>query len=509
MRFKLFQALTIVLTIASGLPAFANDPKPDATIRATEQGQLSGRRFEGGEVYFNVPYAAPPVDHLRWRPPVVPVNWQGVRDATQRGPACMQVDQGWNAIDAARRNEDCLYLNIWTPDAPGRHPVMVWFHGGAFTGGAGNTPLYDGEILSRHGVTIVSVNYRLGIFGFLAHPGLSAETEGRRSGNYGLMDQIRALQWIQRNIGSFGGDPNNVTIFGQSAGAASVAYILASPAAKGLFQRAILQSGSPFGIGDPADLASAERIGADFGSVAELRKASAEALLQQWARFSERQPDRASMGPVIDGDSVPARPARFFESGGVNHVNILVGSNSREIPSALDDLAMRARAKAAFGSSTDRALAKYAKLSGTAMTGTIADQLGTDIMFRCGGIETAHVAGRAWLYEFAQPSPGQNMVQHSSDLIYVFGNTGQDGGVLSTRPFTSAERTLSSTIETYWTNFARNGNPNGRGLPIWPSYSPNIGKHLILDERGPRMAHSDAADRCAPLGRKWRALPRQ
>ena len=288
-----------------------------------------------------IPFAAPPIAELRWRPPQPVDPWQGERSADQFGPKCMQTGP-LNEIDPHNplMSEDCLYLNIWTPakSRDDRLPVMVWIYGGGFSIGSGSEPWYNGANLARKGVIVVTVNYRLDVFGFLAHPELTAESEHHTSGNYGLLDQVAALGWIQRNIAAFGGDPGQVTIFGESAGSLSVSALMASPLARGLFQRVIGESGamlspdrSPFAL---SPLAKAEQAGVKFAdmlsahSIAELREKPADALLEAVAKTPDLP--RMSKGPIIDGRMLPVNPAEIFAKGQQTDVPLLAGSNSDE-----------------------------------------------------------------------------------------------------------------------------------------------------------------------------------
>ena len=242
-------AAVAVMAALIGL-APAASASPASPVVAVEQGQLQGVALDGGVAFRGVPFAAPPVGPLRWRPPAPAASWNGVRDATKSGLPCAQPDLGWNGVKVTGSSEDCLTLNVWAPTAAHGLPVMVWIHGGAFQGGSGVDPMFDGAALMKHGVVVVTLNYRLGVLGFLAHPDLAAESAHHASGDYGFYDQAAALRWVQRNIARFGGDPRRVTLFGQSAGAASVGALMASPMAKGLFARSIIESGPPFALGD-------------------------------------------------------------------------------------------------------------------------------------------------------------------------------------------------------------------------------------------------------------------
>lgn len=489
----------ISIAAAAGPRALAQEMRGDTPV-VTKQGTLKGANFDGGRVYYDVPYAAPPTGPMRWKPPEPARAWSGVRDATRRGAACVQPDQGWNAGDAARGSEDCLHLNIWVP----RHrageslPVMVWFHGGAFVGGAGNTSLYDGEEIARRGVILVTVNYRLGIFGYLSHPDLAAESGRGRSGNYGLLDQIAALRWIKQAIPAFGGDSGNVTIFGQSAGSASVGLLVASPLAKGLMKRAIFESGPPFGalLGRLPQLEEAEVADRRLGDLATLRKLDPRQLLSLWDR--RENPDDKRLGPVVDGYAVPHEPAGSYGSGAAAGFSVLVGYNSREFPATISPDALQKELVSLFGGNAGEVAQFYEDRVDRARYGSVSDQLSTDTMFGCGTVRLADVAGAAWLYEFAQPSPGEPMVRHSSELPYVFGNANKDGKVLSKRPFNSEEAALSRLIIDFWTNFAKTGDPNGPGLVKWPRYNSAGGARIRLSVE-PAVVSGPGSPACPAL----------
>ena len=481
------KCLALALTVSAALPSIAQ-ARPASPVPAakTDLGRVSGKAFPGGAVFFNIPFAAPPVGDLRWTRPAPAKPWAGVRDGTKRGNACTQPDQKWNAIDAARGSEDCLYLNVWRPTGVKPHAVMVWFHGGAFIGGAGNTPLYDGEALARRGIVLVTVNYRLGLMGFLTHPGLAAQDPKGKSGNYGLMDQVEALRWVRRNVAAFGGDPRNVTIFGQSAGAASVAFLIAAPAAKGLFHRAILQSGAPFGslLGATRRLEDVEGANAALGPIADLKRLPAAEVMDRWNKLAREAGAGLPLSPVVDGDLLPVAPGTALLAGAARHLDIIVGSNSREMPGPQSPEQLQIMARKALGDRADAVLAGYAARADKVRYGPAADQLVADLGFGCGVPRTAQSAGAAWAYTFAQPSPGEPMVRHSAEISYVFGLANHDDGVLTLRPFNAGERALAAKVATYWANFAKKGDPNGPGLPHWPKYAQPARTGVVFQNNG-------------------------
>ncbi len=434
--------------------------------------------------------------------------WEGVRDAAVSGPPAVQPALGWNDKAAAASREDCLYLDVWTPTgaSPARNPVMVWIHGGANVAGAGGfDPLYDGTALIGHGVVLVVIEYRLGVFGFLAHPELTRESPHHASGNYAILDQIAALQWVRANVAAFGGDPGNVTVFGQSAGSIDVTALMATPLSRGLFQRAIGESGS-ITRGKVQTLEKAERAGA-------LAAARLGAPDQGALRFMRALPPGKVLeaGQAIssfstDGWVFPESPLRTWSAGRENPVPLIIGSNTVEFPATGSPDDMRREIRDTFGDLAPRALALYGLSAGDRPAfvnpsyGSVADQWGSDL-FRCPAVvhgQWHSLAGNpTWEYEFNRAIPPRLRVAHSSDLPYVFGNlyaTGSQGGA-----FTDEDRALSSIIQGYWTNFARSGDPNGPGLPAWPRYdgkrrwyiefTPPAGTFPAVaqrqDERGP------------------------
>ena len=455
------------------------------------QGALQGAAQESGvSAFLGVPYAAPPVGDLRWRPPEAPARWSGVRDATSYAPACAQpLPAGPGHLDP-RSREDCLYLNVWTP-RPRRGanlPVMLWIHGGGFVDGTGSNPVFSGDALAQRGVVVVTINYRLGALGFFAHPELTQESPHRTSGNYGLADQQAALRWLRDNIRAFGGDPRRVTVFGQSAGAASVTMLMTSPRSRGLFRAAIAQSGSPMlGLGG-GSLAAAEQQGAAFAtttgaqSIAELRRLPLEQLFDRWKAFALATGARP--GPIVDGWILPRSPAQVFASHDEMRVPLLIGSNAREGLGPIDeDVASRIRSS--FGDAASRAAEIYLPDGQTPppdpILGTAANVLATDLAFRCSAVVTqtwhAHQGSPVYAYQFeaSLPRMEQAGAQHSSELMYVFGFTG--AGNVGATP-------LSQTLVTYWTNFAKHLDPNGEGVPYWPRFTPESAEFVHLGVAG-------------------------
>ena len=461
------------------LAVLATAPVLSQTVQV-ESGIVRGEAFAGcGVVFRGIPYAAPPLSGRRWKKPTPPARWSGVRDATKPAAACLQNDYGWNRSDFLIGSEDCLTIDVRTPDLSGKRPVLVWIHGGSNRAGS------PGDmVLSPVGrdVVLLAIRYRLGIFGFLSHRGFTAE--GGASGNYGLMDQIAALKWVQRNITRFGGDPGNVTIAGESAGAQDVGLLLAAPAARGLFHKAILESGTP-GFGLPfRPLKDAELLGdqADDlldsgGDVAKLRSSSVPALLavdRQLYDDALETNDYLWLRTTIDGAVLPESPRRLLENAPPKPV--IIGSNRIEL-----DLPGGRPHRDAFLAKAfqrnERAARDYYRFdrpepAADPRLGTRDQQLATDVTFRCPGVEMAQLLARkgapVWHYEF-DAAPGGGKTTHAAEIPYIFGDE-RIGGGLSLAP--------------YWTQFVRTGDPNAPGLPPWPQFTLAQQAHVRFDHRG-------------------------
>lgn len=464
---------------------------------AIETGVLRGERLPDGRSLFRgIPFAAPPVGELRWRPPQPAARWAGVRDATRSGPACMQIDYGWNHGAASRQSEDCLYLEVGTPAlAPARPlPVMVWIHGGGNRGGDGAGTI--GSSLVAQGVVLVSLQYRLSALGFLSHPAL-----GARSGNYALLDQQAALRWVRRNIAAFGGDPARVTIFGGSAGGQDVGLQMLSPGARGLFARAIEQSGSPsFGVA-ARSLRENERLGQAIAraagapadaDAATLRRLPAAALIAAAERADVPALDDDSfiwLQPVVDGVVLVEPPAASLAAGRVATVPLIIGSNARELPLYGGATAIERTVDRAFGDKAAAARAFYRSqaANGDGRLGDLATQIATDVNFRCPGLavarDHAQAGGPTWHYQFdVDPAPGV-AVAHSAELGFVFGGAKQPAGL--------------APLARYWVNFARTGDPNGAGLPAWPAFTPRTPATLSFEQAGVRARRDVRGPLCA------------
>lgn len=459
----------------------------------------------GIRVFKGIPFAAPPVGDLRWKPPQPPRPWDDVRAAGEWGPRCMQSNR-LGEIDPLNRrmDEDCLYLNVWTPakSAAEALPVMVWIYGGSNLNGAGSQPEYDGSHLAAKGVVLVTINYRLDVFGFLAHPELTKESGTNSSGNYGLLDQIAALKWVQKNIAAFGGDPGRVTVFGESAGAFDVSLLMASPLAKGLFVRAIGESGGaltpivafgpkPLSIGEEAGVKFAQLLGAN--SASDLRAKPAQEVLET----AIKNPITYGFG-VVDGYVVPEHPAKLYAQGKQNDVPLLVGWNADEgslfaarakVPA--DPSAYADAIRTQFKDQADKVLQLYppgstpqeAKASFTALLG--------DEIIAYGGwawSERSATSGKSSVYRyfFNRRPPGAPElsihpltapgVYHFAEIYYAFNNLGAEPSF----SWEADDRRLAETMSTYWTNFAKTGDPNGPGLPSWPAYKPG-GRGQVME----------------------------
>jgi para-nitrobenzyl esterase len=494
MKLKLIHVVSFALLIAVPVarPAGSTDP-----IVSVSGGELQGRLWADGSgaSFKGIPFAEPPVGSLRWREPVPVKAWTGVRAADAYPPACAQANAGWNSPDAKSSKEDCLYLNVWTPTWPtrSRYPVMVWIHGGANAAGSGSGPLFDGETLARHGVVVVTIQYRLGMFGFLALPGLSKESPHHSSGNYAILDQIAALRWVHDNIAQFGGDPAQVTVFGQSAGSHDTGILLTSPLAKGLINRAIEESGTVVinGMTIPS-LAVGEQTGEKLiaslkppeGNVVEfLRGLSAEDVLKAAPPYGT-----GGLGPDVDGFVIPRPPAEVFASHEELPVPLLIGNNAREFtqPGSPEDL--KKAIESFYGPIAFEALKLYG-LSGDpapsayAPYGDANSQFATDTAFRCSTVEIANshsTIAPTFEYEYSHGLPGREAAgaTHSAELGYVFGTfiMGKPGPV---------DLKIGADLQSYWTNFAKSGDPNGRPLPEWPRHNSVTQAYLEFTDGGP------------------------
>jgi para-nitrobenzyl esterase len=492
----LWRAVSRLAAAAAGFLSLAlAQPAPTVNLAG---GAVHGYLAAPGAVFKGIPFAEPPVGALRWREPQPVQPWRGVRDATQYSAACVQNPLGTGAFLAplARRygtsyattpwnlSEDCLYLNVWTPAWPSAEAsaVMFWMHGGSNRIGSGNEPGYDGAELAKRGVVVVTINYRLGPLGFFAHPALTRESAHGSSGNYGLRDQIAALQWVHDNIAQFGGDPARVTIFGESAGAIDAGMLMCSPLTRGLFARAIMESGPALGLAYAHSLRQAEQFGERVDpSIQRLRALSAQAILSAVAAAAKQQPNPEF---VLDGWVLARTPQAVFANGTEQPAALLIGNNGREAsvfrspsgtPSAVDQ-GPRKSLSISYGNLAGVAMAAYAIDAHLGRTAA-ADEWLNDALMTCPSAAMATLnaaAGRpAFLYQFRRSIPGKGESDlgsfHSLELPYVFGALRNPAW--SWLPFAKLDEGLAATMETYWTNFAKTGDPNGGGLPRWRPYA--------------------------------------
>jgi para-nitrobenzyl esterase len=474
------------LLVRPGLAAIAEPVR-------VEQGLVSGAdgASAGVRVFKGIPFAAPPVGEFRWQAPQPPAPWAGVRAADRFSANCMQRAANGGAFppyggdrSATTMSEDCLYLNVYTAaaSAAAKQPVMVWIHGGAWTSGAG--AIYQGEDLARKGVVVVTVNYRLGVFGFLAHPELTKESPHRSSGNYALLDQIAALRWVSKNIAAFGGDPSRVTIFGESAGSWSVHNLVGSPLAKGLFHRAIGESGARFSI--TTTLAEAEQAGVKFaGSI------GAPNLAALRARPADALQGAAGVQSVSNADGwvLPATMTEIFSAGKQNDVPMLIGSNRDEgtiftsESTTTDNLKENTRRR--FGEDAEAVLKLYPASSDPearrAQANMMRDQtFGWEMRTWARLQQTGK--SKVFLYYFTQVPPLPNAewlgAQHGAEIPYAM--NWPNGGQTPNVAWTDADRKFAEQVSSYWVNFAATGDPNGTGLPAWPAYSRAAERALEL-----------------------------
>jgi para-nitrobenzyl esterase len=486
----------------------------------------SAESSNGIRVFRGIPFAAPPVGTLRWQPPQPVAKWDGVRDASKFGNVCIQ-PAGPSSGPQARLNiafmdgsppaaEDCLYLNVWTPakSANEKLPVMLYWFGGAFTEGGGSVPLYDGDALARKGAIVVTMNYRLGPYGFFVHPALTAESPHKASGNYGLMDMLASARWVRKNIEAFGGDPDNVTVFGQSAGAMAIASIVASPEAKGLFRRAISQSGAWMGLGVSAAMrtrAQAEEVGVkaagDVTTAAQLRAMSTADVTAKLR----------SAGMLVDGWVIPEDPTVTFANGKQNAVDVLVGSNKDEsfFNAPVTTQQFEERAKARWGDLADEYLKVYPHATDAEAALSTAENTGDGTYWHMRLYADYQVkkGNKAYLYYFAQNPPGKPgspafPAAHAAELPYVFDTLGQlhlfpDASLADLAAASPPDRKLADLMSSYWVNFARSGDPNGKGLPEWKAHKAGNGQDGALLDADPASEHLPSADRLALLDKLW------
>ena len=523
----LWRAVSRIVPAQACLLSFAlAQSAPTADVSG---GAVRGYLAAPGAVFKAIPFAEPPVGALRWREPQPVKPWRGMRDATQYSAACMQnaIGTGGFLAPLARRygvtyptppwnlSEDCLYLNIWTPEWPVKEPraVMFWMHGGSNRIGSGNESGYDGAELARHGVLVVTINYRLGPFGFFAHPDLTKESGHHASGNYGLLDQIAALRWVRDNISRFGGDPARVTVFGESAGAIDAGMLMCSPLSRGLFARAIMESGPVIGIAYAHSLQQGEQFGERVASLAGVSSGGSSIVglralpapaIQKAAAQAARQ--EANPEFVLDGWVLKQTPQAVFASGAQQPADLIIGNNGREAsafrsagsaPLPANQRPMKTL-RISYGNMAALAMVAYAGDMHLGRT-SAADEWLNDALMTCPSAAMAALnaaAGRrAFVYQFRRSVPGKGESSlgsfHSLELPYVFGALRNPAW--SWLPFEKTDETLAAAMQEYWTNFAKTGDPNGAGLPVWPGYTPASDRYMEFGNDG--RAHSRRGER--------------
>jgi para-nitrobenzyl esterase len=516
------KVLFLFPTLLLATAAMAQAPADLAHDRArTANGALQGATLPSGIHSFKgVPFAAPPVGDRRWKAPQPTASWTNVRPATQFGPRAMQLplfgDMNFRSNGVS---EDCLYLNVWTgaKTAQEKRPVLVYFYGGGFVAGDGSEPRYDGETMAKRGIVSVTVNYRLGVFGFMAHPELTKESPNHASGNYGLLDQQAAIQWVRKNIAAFGGDPAHITIAGESAGSWSVSAQLAAPASKDLIVGAIAESGSLLGLQPLPTLAQGEQTGVGFAtSVNATSLAALRALPAQQVLEATGKQGAPRFSPVVDGYFLPKQPTEIFAAGQQAHVPLLVGWNSQEMayqmilgPAAPTVANYTAAVQKLYGDQATEAMRQYpaatdadveqaaTNLAGDRFiaysTWKLADaqiQTGGKPVYRYlyarprpvmtpeMGNATANLAGGVTRGTgAATPAPPAKGAVHSAEIEYALGNLPTN----KVFAWTPDDYKVSETMQGYFANFIKTGNPNGAGLPTWPAATQQGGQYLRFD----------------------------
>lgn len=523
MKIRMYLVKVILLSLLSLFSMIIK--AQDMTKITVEQGMLQGEMKNNLAVFKGVPFAKPPLGELRWQAPQPPEQWQGVKQVTQYAPAPIQAGN-----PPSGKSEDCLYLNIWTPakSSDEKIPVLVWIYGGGFSFGTSSEPIFEGSHLANKGVILVTIAYRVGQLGFLAHPELSKESASQTSGNYGLLDQIAALKWIKHNISAFGGDPNKVTISGESAGGISVSMLTASPLAKNLFQGAISQSGGSFGptrkVNYPGEnmslLSQAEAEGVDYvkqfgaSSIAELRQMDAEKFIPAgWSL--------PGGWPIVDGYVIPDDQYKLYQQGKFNDVPILVGYNSDEGASFVwnkDPKPFIDGIKTRFGKYASNLIDAYAikeDVISRAGRNLIRDAAFGWHTWSWAKLQSEKGSAPAYLYffdqhpEYPKDSPKFGFGSpHGQDIAYVFQHLDNNNPEI-----TAVDVALSETIATYWINFTKYGDPNGKNLPNWPAFdnkSPQVmyfqqqaKKGPVPDQKALEVLDQYFQWRRTPAGEKW------
>jgi para-nitrobenzyl esterase len=515
-KFFILLQLTSLLLVKANAQQSNENNLPQVKVA---NGILEGINESGIRTFKGIPFAQPPVGALRWKEPQPVTNWQGVRKVTTFGPRAMQrpifSDMNFRSNGVS---EDCLYLNVWTPatSANDHLPVLVYFYGGGFIAGDGSEPRYEGESMSRKGIVAITVNYRLGVFGFFAHPELTKESPHHASGNYGLMDQSAALQWVQQNIAAFGGDPKKITIAGESAGSFSVSALMASPLSKHIIAGAIGESGSLLGKQSTVSLSEAEQAGALFAknvgaaSLAALRAMPAEQLLEETAK-----PGLSRFSVDVDGYFLPKSPVQIYAAGEQAKVPLLVGWNSEENNyrsiTGQDNPTPENFTKAVqklYGENADEVLKVYSTNNGEAVQ-QVATDLASDLFIGFGtwkwsDIQSSTGSKPVFRYMYSHPRPAMrgdkgNVITgsapggaaHSSEIEYAMGNL-PTNRVYDWQP---EDYKVSEIIQAFFANFIKTGNPNGLGLPTWPAVKSGAPAEVMYIDVNTKAATEKHRDR--------------
>ncbi len=469
MKPKYLVSFTLIFCMLAAFKSYSKKPQPMNPIVKTQSGLVKGVLNASKSVlsFKGIPFAAPPVGDLRWRAPQAPLLWKGIRQADRFGASAIQIKQGsrnpWTHEFMVQNeiSEDCLFLNIWTPGQSSgkKRAVLVYIHGGGFVEGSGGVDVYDGEELSKKGIVVVTINYRLGVFGFLAHPELSAESPHQVSGNYGILDQLAALQWIRRNIASFGGDPSRVTIAGQSAGASSINALILAPQAAGLFHGAITESGTKLmnASQNIPSLADAEKLGLKYAkakgasSLTELRALSAETLMKP-----DTSKPQIRFGRVIDGYYQLTDMFSVFAQGKQNDTPFMNGYNADEMLYLGD----KGQEFVGVYGAYDKTLEKKAGQQQSLLNANLWMEHRAKTA-KTNAYEYFFTRGIPW------PEHPEFGAFHTGEVPYVFDNL-----KMINRPWTSLDTLVAEQMSSYWVNFVNTGNPNGKGLPAWSAYQP-------------------------------------
>ncbi len=510
--------VVLALTLAASTQSV---PAPAGPQVKTATGVIEGKDGGAFRAFLGIPFAAPPVGELRWKPPVPAAKWEGVRKATEFGSRCMQAPIFDDMVFRdPGGSEDCLTLNVWVPTkaSSAKLPVMVWIYGGGYQAGGTSEQRQDGTVLAQQGVVVVSMNYRLGIFGFFTHPELAKESGRNSAGNYGLLDQLAALRWVHDNISEFGGDPGNVTIFGESAGSFSVSAHMASPLAKGLFEKAIGESGAAFSTGGQFEpLAKREVEDAKLTSsrlkvetLAELRAVPAQKLID--AFFTPGSDDNFSFSADVDGYFLPQPVPVIFAAGKQNDVPLLAGWNHDEggfdpaQGSAIEQ--MKKIAQKEFAAKVDDFLRLYPVTTEEQAQRSVLDFTGDSFIAwsTWRWLEAQSLTGKQPVYRYrwdlgfpVSPKGSPRKAYHSAEIEYVFGQLDSKKGT----EFAPEDREMSARMQKYWSNFARTGDPNGEGLAKWPAYAESTGWLVMHLTESPQASKDELRDRYLFLTKAW------